>query len=136
MCQLAENAKTASHAHRLPEVFHNEILAWEDWAAHLPPPLVLFLECAEERRPEGPPVAGVSRERVEEELARSGLESVRVPAPAGGPLARALRQVVLGDAVSVLLAEQKGVAATPVEALERLKRDVEAGADAGRRKIP
>jgi glucose/mannose-6-phosphate isomerase len=118
--QLAENAKTPAHHHRWPEALHNEIVAWASWARINPAPILLYLETG------SPPslreaTPGGTWEGVWEELRAAGLEAWRLPAPEGGHLAGTLRQALLGDAVSILLARWQGVEPTPVEAIERLK---------------
>ncbi|MBD3235333.1 MAG: hypothetical protein GF330_01350 [Candidatus Eisenbacteria bacterium] len=118
--QLAENAKTAAHAHRLPEALHNEIVAWASWSAVNPRPFIVRLATGVSS---GKHDAAVQAwwKRVADEMARAGLEGGLLPAPAGERVAVLLRQFLLADAASVLLALRRGEAVTPVRPIERLK---------------
>jgi glucose/mannose-6-phosphate isomerase len=125
-CQLAENGKTASHAHRLPELLHNEVVAWEDWSRHDPRPIVLHIVTGEGVGDEGDAggreaLSGGTWDRVWNELRRTGLEAFRIPAEGGSLLERSLRQIFLGDAASTYVALERGVEPTPVRSIERLK---------------
>lgn len=120
MCQMAENAKVPSHAHRLPELLHNEIVAWKEWGSLRPAPVLLRIDT--EARPVVD-AAGTPWDRVWRELEGAGIEAWSIPAAGGSLLSRSLRQVLLGDAVSVLSARRRRVAATPVPAIERLKAE-------------
>ena len=59
-----------------------------------------------------------------EALKEVGAPVVRVRARGDTPVARVLSLVMLGDLMSVRLAELSGVKATPVEAIERFKADL------------
>lgn len=124
-CQLSENAKLAAHTHRLPELLHNEIVGWASWGRVAPRPVVIHV-LAEQRAASpdaSPPEESPLWDRVWSELSRAGLEAFRVPAAGASPLESAVRQIVLGDAVSVILARETGVKATPVDPIQRLKGD-------------
>jgi glucose/mannose-6-phosphate isomerase len=125
-CQLAENGKKASHAHRLPELLHNEVVAWEDWSRHDPPPVALHIVTGEEGTAEGDTeeretLSGGTWDRMWDELRRTGLEAFRIPAEGRSLLERSLRQILLGDAASTYVALERGVEPTPVRPIERLK---------------
>jgi hypothetical protein len=123
LCQFAENGKSAAHVHRLPELLHNEVVAWEDWGRHTPSPVVLHIVTGGDEAPGGGSgrEAALRWDRMWDELRRAGLEAWRIPAPGGPPPAGSLRQILLGDATSAFVALEKGVEATPVRPIERIK---------------
>ena len=114
--QINENANVAAFASELPEANHNEIEGWEHAREHGPFSAV-FLRLAR------PAPAGPAPDR-------AVLGGPGRPRRAGGP--RALRAatarwqhvlslVMLGDLVSVALAELGGVDAAAMEAIEGFK---------------
>ena len=113
--QLNENANVAAFFSELPEANHNEIEGWGH-ALEAAPFSAVFLEAPGLHR-------RVAR-RVE--LAAADLEARgapvhRVLARGETPVARVLSLVMLGDLVSVRLAELRGVAPSAMEAIERFK---------------
>ncbi len=113
--QVNENAKLASFFSELPEADHNEIAGWSrarpgDRLA------AVFLEDADLH----------PRERRRCELTAAALEGsaaavVRVEAAGETRVARMLWTTMLGDLVSLSLAEAHGVDPEPVEPIERFK---------------
>jgi len=114
--QINENAKLPAFASDLPEACHNEIEGWE-WGAGNAPLAAVML---------GHPEHGerVARrfELLAQRLRGHGVTVVEAAPRGDDPVARVLSLVMLGDLVSVELAEAMGVEATPVAAIEELKR--------------
>jgi len=110
--QINENAKAGAFWSELPEANHNEICAWERSSGFS----AVFLEDPDQH----PRV----RRRIDLTVAEaeaSGATALRVPARGDSRLERVLSLVMLGDLLSVRLAELYGVDPTPVEAIERFK---------------
>ncbi len=113
--QVNENAKLPAFFSELPEADHNEICGWGEVAASAKLSAV-FLEDRDQH----------PRERRRFELtaaavAASGAEVVRIETAGETRVARLLWATMLGDLVSVKLAEARGVDPLPVEALDALK---------------
>ena len=113
--QLNENSKVAAFASELPEANHNEIEGWR-WGHDHAPISAVFLT-AEGQHP-----------RVERRidltaglLEGQGVRVVRVAARGERAVAKVLSLVMLGDLVSVRLAELSGVAPEPVVYIEGFK---------------
>jgi len=114
--QVNENAKLLAFHSELPEADHNEIAGWsrarpEDRLA------AIFLEDADHH----------PRERRRCELTAAALEGsaaavLRVEAAGETRVARMLWTTMLGDLVSLSLAEAHGVNPEPVESIERFKQ--------------
>jgi glucose/mannose-6-phosphate isomerase len=113
--QLNENAEMAAFFSELPEADHNEICAWERGRAAAPFAGV-FLD-----DPDQHPRVQRRIELTAVEVERSGAPALRVAARGETRLERVLSLVMLGDLVSVRLAELDGVDPTPVEPIERFK---------------
>ncbi len=113
--QLNENAKVAAFASELPEANHNEIEGWEH-GRELGSLSAVFLE-----DPDAHPRSSAASSSTPTALERAGAPVARVGARGETPVARVLSLVMLGDLVSVRLAELGGVEPTPVEAIERFK---------------
>lgn len=117
MTQINENAKRMAFALEIPEASHN---ALESWAADAPDPgrygLVTLFDPAGDRRNE-------ERLRlIDSWLAGSTTPAGEVRSQGYGPLARLLSLAVVGDVVSVLMAERADIDAMPVEAMENFKQ--------------
>jgi glucose/mannose-6-phosphate isomerase len=113
--QANENAKLPAFFAELPEADHNELCGWS--AAPGAPPLaaVLLEDCDQHPR---------ERRRFEltaEAIAASGAEAVRIETAGRTRVERLLWATMLGDLVSVELADARGVDPTPVEALVDFK---------------
>jgi len=116
--QINENAKTAAFASELPEANHNEIEGWNWTAEHASAAAVLLsapgLDPRLERR------LDLTTELIE----RAGVPVARACARGETPVDHVLSLVMLGDLVSVELAEMAGVDPTPVETLEGFKEQL------------
>jgi glucose/mannose-6-phosphate isomerase len=113
--QINENAKAPAFFSELPEVNHNEICFWERSGA-VAPFSGVFLE-----DPDQHPRIQRRIELTAAEIERAGAPAVRVPARGETRLERVLSLVMLGDLVSVGLAELNGADPDEIEALVRLK---------------
>jgi glucose/mannose-6-phosphate isomerase len=109
--QINENAKRAAFFSELPEANHNEICGWqgEDLAA-------VLLE-----DPDQHPRERRRFELTAKAVADAASEVVRVETEGETRLARLLWATMLGDLVSLELAERRGVDPLPVEAIDGLK---------------
>ncbi|HEX5610914.1 MAG TPA: bifunctional phosphoglucose/phosphomannose isomerase [Solirubrobacterales bacterium] len=113
--QVNENAELHCFYSELPEADHNELCGWTAEAAS--GFAGVFLEDADQH----------PRERRRFELtaaavAGCGATAVRVETEGETRLERLLWATMLGDLVSLQLAERRGVAPLPVEAIERFKK--------------
>jgi glucose/mannose-6-phosphate isomerase len=113
--QLNENAKAPDFFSELPEADHNEICFW-DRAADTAPFAGVFLE-----DPDQHPRIERRIELTAAEVERSGAPALRIPARGETRLERVLAHVMLGDLVSVRMAELAGVDPGEIVALSRLK---------------
>ncbi|MEX2414345.1 MAG: bifunctional phosphoglucose/phosphomannose isomerase, partial [Thermoleophilaceae bacterium] len=113
--QLNENAKMAAFASELPEANHNEIEGWRR-GLDLAPLSAVFLHA-----PDMLPRLERRMDLTAERLSELGATVVRVDAEGESPVAHVLSLVMIGDLVSVSLAELAGIDATPVEAIEGFK---------------
>jgi len=109
--QVNENADAQAFFSELPEADHNEICAWsgEGFAA-------VLLEDADQHPRE--------RRRFEltaEAIAASGAEAVQIETRGETRVARLLWATMLGDLVSLELAEARNVDPLPVDAIDKLK---------------
>jgi glucose/mannose-6-phosphate isomerase len=109
--QINENAKAQAFFSELPEANHNEICGWagQDFVA-------VMLEDADQHPRE--------RRRFEltgKAVGDAGAEVVWIEAEGETRTARLLWATMLGDLVSLELAEARGVDALPVEAIEGFK---------------
>jgi glucose/mannose-6-phosphate isomerase len=116
--QLNENAEAAAFFSELPEANHNEICGWERGRA-VAPFAGVFLE-----DPDQHPRVQRRIELTAAEVERAGAPALRVAARGDTRLERVLSLVMLGDLVSVYLAELDGVDPTPVEAIQRFKAEL------------
>jgi glucose/mannose-6-phosphate isomerase len=113
--QLNENAKVAAFASELPEANHNEIEGWRT-GRELAPLAAVLLEA-----PDLHPRLALRLEATRASLEEAGVSVLRVQARGDTAVARVLSLTMLGDLVSVRLAERLGVDPTPVEAIEGFK---------------
>jgi glucose/mannose-6-phosphate isomerase len=113
--QVNENAKAAAFYSELPEADHNEICGWAGApdGSHLSAVLI--------EDPEQSPALPRRFELTAEEIRAAGSEVVSVRTEGESRSARLLYGTMLGDLVSLKLAEARGVDPLPVEAIERLK---------------
>lgn len=116
--QINENAKQHAFDHHLPEMDHNEIVAWTP-NSHGPRFSAIFLTDSDQH----------PRQRQRAELTARLIEPaaaavIRVETEGGTRLARMLWAVMLGDLVSLQLAAANGVDPGPVTAIEELKDEL------------
>jgi glucose/mannose-6-phosphate isomerase len=115
--QVNENAKLPAFFAELPEADHNEIAGWE--GAGEGELAAVFLADSDQH----------PRERRRIELTAATVEAAGAPAAileteGGTRVERLLWATMLGDLVSVELAELRGADPEPVESIERLKADL------------
>jgi glucose/mannose-6-phosphate isomerase len=113
--QANENAKLPAFFAELPEADHNELCGWAGVPEAAPLAAVLLEDCDQHPR---------ERRRFEltaEAIAASGAEAVRIETEGRTRVERLLWATMLGDLVSVELAEARGVDPIPVDALEDFK---------------
>lgn len=113
--QLNENGKLAAFTSELPEANHNEIEGWRG-GLDLAPLSAVFL-----RAPGFHPRIARRMELAAERLASFGAPVVDVDALGETPVANVLSLVMIGDLVSLSLAELAGIDPEPVEAIEGFK---------------
>lgn len=113
--QLNENSKIAAFASEVPEANHNEIEGWTR-GLDLAPFSGVFLHA-----PGLHPRLERRMELMADRLGETGAPVVRVDARGDTPVANVLSLVMIGDLVSVSLAELAGIDPTPVEAIEGFK---------------
>jgi glucose/mannose-6-phosphate isomerase len=109
--QINENAKLPAFFSELPEADHNELCGWGGDA------LSAVMLCDDGQHPR-------ERRRFEltaEVISSSGAEVVQVETRGETRVARLLWATMLGDLVSVALADARGVDPLPVEAIEGFK---------------
>ena len=109
--QLNENPKLAAFFSELPEADHNELCGWSGSALS-----AVLLEDSDQH-----PRLRRRFELTAEVIAASGAEVVRVETQGETRLARLLWATMLGDLVSLALAEARSVDPLPVEAIEGFK---------------
>jgi glucose/mannose-6-phosphate isomerase len=112
--QINENAKLAAFSAELPEADHNEICGWNgDGAARM---AAVFLEDCDQHPRE--------RRRFDltaEIVAEGAAAVVRVETEGGTRVERLLWSMLLGDLVSLEVADKLGVDPERIEALDRVK---------------
>ena len=113
--QLNENAKVAAFASELPEANHNEIEGWA-WGKQNAPLGAVFLKA-----PELHPRIELRIELTAGKLAEDGVPVVNVRARGETAVEHVLSLVMLGDLVSVELAELSGVDPMPVAEILALR---------------
>jgi glucose/mannose-6-phosphate isomerase len=114
--QVNENAKLPAFFSELPEANHNEICGWPDGAATGARQAAVLLEDVDQH-----PRVRRRFELTAEAIAASGTEVVRVETAGETRAERLLWAVMLGDLVSLALAEARGVDPLPVTAIEDFK---------------
>jgi glucose/mannose-6-phosphate isomerase len=109
--QINENAKAPAFFSELPEADHNELCGWAGGELS-----AVLLEDRDQHPRE--------RRRFEltaERIVASGAEAVRIEAQGETRIARLLWAAMLGDLVSLGIAQTRGVDPLPVRAIESLK---------------
>ena len=113
--QMNENSKMMSFFGELPEADHNEVVGWAG-GAECGGFTAVFLADADQHPRERRRIELTAR-LVED----AGCPTVRVESEGDTRTARLLWTVMLGDLVSVELAEARGVDPDPTDAIDRLK---------------
>jgi len=116
--QINENAEMAAFASELPEANHNEIEGWARGRGVAPLSAVLLRASGMHPRVER------RFDLTAEVLGRLGAPVVQAQARGATPVAQVLSLVMLGDLVSVELADRTGVDAAAMEAIEGFKRQL------------
>jgi len=116
--QINENSEAAAFWSELPEANHNEICSWARGRATAPFSGVFLAD------PDQHPRVQRRVELTAGEVERTGAVALRVPARGETRLDRVLSLVMLGDLVSVRLAELDGVDPNEIEALVRFKEEL------------
>jgi glucose/mannose-6-phosphate isomerase len=112
--QLNENAKLAAFASEIPEANHNELCGWSGGPGSRM--AAVFLEDCDQHPRE--------RRRFEltaEAVAGAASAAVRIETVGTTRVERILWAIMLGDLVSLELAERRGVDPEEIEAIEKLK---------------
>jgi glucose/mannose-6-phosphate isomerase len=109
--QINENAKCPTFFSELPEANHNEICGWDGDALS-----AVMLEDADQH-----PRLRRRFELTGEAIGSAGATVVRLETKGETRIARLLWATMLGDLVSLKLAEARGVDPLPVEAIEGFK---------------
>jgi len=112
--QINENAKFPSFYAELPEADHNELCGWEAEGRRF---AAVFLEDADQH-----PRERRRFELTEASVAPRAATTVRLETEGETRIARLLWAVMLGDLVSLRLAEARGVDPLPVPAIEEFKK--------------
>jgi glucose/mannose-6-phosphate isomerase len=118
--QVNENAKLPAYFEELPEADHNDICGWEDPAREHGLAAV-FLEDRDAH-----PRIGRRFELTAEAVAAAGAPALRVETAGETRTARLFWAVMLGDLVSLELAERRGVDPGSIAAIDRLKQGMAA----------
>lgn len=114
--QMNENAKLLSFAAEVPEAAHNAIEAWASDSYGFAAVFLVDSELSETDRRRLDTLAAI--------VGESGAPSLEVDAGGESRSERIFRGVILGDLVSLALAEGRGVDPDPVVAIESFKARV------------
>ena len=116
--QVNENAKLPAFFSELPEADHNELCGWAGSSGAASLAAVLLEDCDQHPR---------ERRRFEltaEAIAAGGAEAIAIETAGETRVERLLWATMLGDLVSIELAEARGVDPMPVEAIEGFKAEL------------
>jgi glucose/mannose-6-phosphate isomerase len=114
--QINENAKLPAFSSALPEASHNEICGWTAGAVESHRLAAVLLE-----DPDGDPRERRRFELIAAAIEATGATAIRVESAGATPAERLLWAVMLGDLVSLALAEARGVDPLPIEAIDKFK---------------
>jgi glucose/mannose-6-phosphate isomerase len=117
--QLNENAKLPAFWAELPEADHNELVGWGG-ADSVGKFIAIFLEDADQH-----PRVSRRIELTAAAVEATGAGALRLESHGSNRIERLLSHVMLGDLASIYLAVLRGVDPTPVEAIERLKAELD-----------
>ena len=114
-CQIEENAKQLAFNHQIPEMNHNEIVGWT--LPNNQMSVILIRDNNENAQIK-------NRFEATKNVAWDNVKIVECTAEGKTPLARIMSMIILGDLVSLELAELNNVDPTPVEVIENLKKEL------------
>ena len=117
--QMNENAKLLSFAADVPEVAHNAIEAWATDSHGFAAVFLVDPELSDKDRLRMDTMAAI--------VGETGVTSIEVDAGGETGAERVFRGVILGDLLSLALAESKGVDPDPVPVIESFKSRAGAG---------
>jgi len=113
--QVNENAKLPAFFSELPEADHNELSGWEGGSGQR---AVLLEDRGDDPRIDG------HMDLTAEAIEAAGAAVVRQPTAGETRVERMLWALVLGDLVSLSLAERRGVDPLPIKAIERFRESL------------
>lgn len=122
-CQLNECSKVRAHSNFFSELGHNEIMGWTSEAQPDPRVALIVLRHAGEH-PRIKHRISVTLPLLAGRVRRTD----QIHAEGGCPLARLMDLIYAGDFVATYLAIAQGLDPTPIDLIDRIKRDV-AGAE-------
>jgi glucose/mannose-6-phosphate isomerase len=114
--QVNENAKLPCFFAQVPEVDHNEICGWEGFAVTGARAAALMLEDRDQH-----PRVKRRFELTAAAIEATGATAIRVEVAGESRCERLLWALMLGDLVSLELADARGVDPLPIEAIDSLK---------------
>ncbi len=117
--QINENAKQLAHEAPIPEMNHNELVAWHDKASLLSGTRFLFIETDYDH-----PRSRMRRDIIQPMLPET-TKSLRFKPKGKSYIQQLLYLIHWGDWVSFYLAEQNQVDPFPVEIIENLKKNLQ-----------
>lgn len=116
-CQINENAKLMASWEELPEADHNEICGWDTDSRGQG--FAIFLEDSDQH-----PRIRSRIELTEKLISEKGAKTKRLGIEGNSRTERLMSLIMLGDLISCYLAVLRGVDPTPVEAIDRLKKEL------------
>lgn len=116
-CQINENGKAPAYWSVLPELNHNEIVGWEAYPSLSRDRLGIVTLCDRDAHPRVGLRARLTTELVGDRVGIAG----EVEAQGESVLARLFSLIVIGDLLSVSIAERARVDPMPVDVIESLK---------------
>ena len=119
--QINENAKSKAYVGSMPEVHHNEILAWDsDIEGSKSNFVLVFLRDPNEHS------QIIKRFHLSKKLLTEKVNILNIePKASDSTLGKVMELVLLGDLVSISLAEELNMIPEDIEAIEKLKRLLE-----------
>ena len=119
--QINENAKSKAYVGSMPEVHHNEILSWDaDIKASKSNFAVIFLRDSNEHS------QIIKRFDLSKKLLSEKVDILNIESQASdSTLAKVMELVLLGDLVSISLAEELNMVPEDIEVIENLKKLLE-----------
>ena len=114
-CQIQENAKQLAFNHQIPEMNHNEIVGWTLPNSQMSVILIRDSNDNEQIK---------NRFDATKNVAWNDMKVIECVTKGRTPLARIMSMIILGDLVSLELANLNDVDPTPVEVIENLKKEL------------